>query len=379
MKNLIFIILVFACFGFTMPPTLTVTKPTPSDTKTVCASGCDYTTLTAADAAAQAGWLIQIKTGTYTFAQLDANGTSGNEIVWEAFGDGDVYLRGTSKRTYIFGSYVIFDGGPNKELIFDGSPYTGQIDSIPLYIVGSNYYVDGTQSTNITIWRCKIKSAGGGYGYGNLAGTTNIMIFSNSVKIYNCEISDSAGVAQYLRDGDDFYFKNNYVYHNYNGGVQTNPHEAATYCDNVYITGNAFNDNGLGGSAKGAINIMSETNTQYNTYVYNNIAWNNYAGIIKQNTASNMNVRFYNNTLYGNSLRGIWAKISTGTTTLRNNISWGNTQYDDTIHPDTIQSNNILNNGTDPLFESVTVPTSGNTRRAEPVEPFSMSIKPNRK
>jgi hypothetical protein len=104
------------------PPYLTVTKPTPSNTVTVCASGCDYSSLEAADSAASAGWLIQVKAGTYSWSSTwDSSGTLGNEIVIEAYGDGDAIIDvGSGSRFYVNGSYLIFDGGPDRELIFDG-------------------------------------------------------------------------------------------------------------------------------------------------------------------------------------------------------------------------------------------------------------------
>ena len=69
-------------FSFTMPPELSVTKPTGGSTWVVGPGG-DFTTVTAADSSpsVQPGDTIKIKAGVYTIGSLSKSGSSGNEIV----------------------------------------------------------------------------------------------------------------------------------------------------------------------------------------------------------------------------------------------------------------------------------------------------------
>ncbi|NCQ54683.1 hypothetical protein GW777_06860 [Candidatus Peregrinibacteria bacterium] len=292
-------------FAFTNPPYITVTKPTPTATKTVCSSGCDYATLSAANSAAQPGWLIKVKAGTYSGNfTWTALGISGNEIVIEAFGDGNATFTLTGSEGFIItDSYVIFDGVSNRQLVFDG---TNQGDKIIFQPYGS-------ATNHLTLSRLTIKNAG--LIAASSWSTAGIRVYGDYMKIYNCEVYGSSGVGIYGVSGKYHEVRNNIVHDNYGTGIQYNPHPAGVSADEVTVAGNAIYGNGkLFGDCettnvndcRPGISILSNENSLYNIYIYNNILWDNHeAGIKVDNPATNMVARIYNNTVYNNIVYGL--------------------------------------------------------------------------
>jgi len=350
--SLIQYVMVNPALSYTEPPYIPVTKPNPTAVKTICNSGCDFSTIEDADRAAQPGWKFRIKAGSYAPTSWDSSGTAGHEIVIEAFGDGDAIIdvNGTD-RFILNGSYIIFEGGANRQLIFDGSGQTSGAKTI---------YPDFYTSHN-TFTRCIIRNTGrsqSGPPYTDWS-TCNIQGRGDYFRVLNCIIEGGAAVGYYGEDGDFHEIRNNIVRNNGGTGIQYNPHETNPLVSNdeVTISGNLIYGNGFQFEAiRPGITLASSTNRLYDVYIYNNFIWGNKTcGIKKENDPVSSNVRVWNNTVYNNVDNGFWFK-SGGSMDIRNNIvvnngpdSWSNWA----VGPyDSNASNNIV---TMPAFASTSV------------------------
>jgi len=161
-------------WGVTEPPLINVDTSGATIIKTVCSSGCDYTSISSAASAAQAGWRIRVKAGTYSGFDWPSShsGTASNPIVVEAYGDGKVYITG---QTRFNGEYMIVDGKnfSSPQIVFDGR---GSTD-----ITIRFGFDHGYAGNHITLYRCEITGA-----------TLHAMqTASNYNKVYNCLIYDS--------------------------------------------------------------------------------------------------------------------------------------------------------------------------------------------
>jgi len=331
---LISVLFAVNAFGFADQPQLSVSLPSPpSETITiddsegdgedysVCGSGCDYANLDAfEDAQVGAGSLIKLKAGTYYIDSFGNSGSSGNEVVYQANGDGDVYIanRGTDgDPTYlnIAASYLIFDGGTDKELIFDGD--SGSYDTTILRIDGSN-----VTFTNVIVEQI----GGASYSSGGPYVSATVWIRNDNIKIYNSYIRDTNGIGVYHRDGDNFEFKNNYVYDVFSSGVQINPHETGTSGDDMFITGNIFRNVGKGRVRSGTVFLISAGSgvTISDPLIANNIYYDCYIGfkIDDQNAGTLSGFKIYNNTAVDCSSYGFRNRQS-NVGDLRNNIAYG--------------------------------------------------------
>jgi hypothetical protein len=300
------------------PPYIPVEKPTPIATKTVCPSGCDYSSLDDVDA--QPGWLIRVKAGSYNGnMHFDASGKAGKEIVIEAFGDGAaVFKVSGERRFYVGGSHVIFDGGPSRQLIWDGGN------------IGEHEIMISPKSGSHHLTFSRVKLTGGG----EKSGKSGIVIGPNGdyFRLFNSEITDGSSVGVYGGCGIYHEIRNNIVHDNGGSGIQYNPHgtslcpgsDVAT-ADEVTISGNLIFGNGFDRPAgiRPGITILSNTHTLYDVYIFNNIIWGNKSAGIKHEGTPNVNARIYNNTVFNNENNGFWFKRG-GTLDIRNNIVFNN-------------------------------------------------------
>ncbi len=334
-------------FAYTEPVYIPVNKPSSTAIKTICASGCDYATLKEADAAAKPGWLIKIKAGTYLPTKWSSSGTSGNEIVIEPFGDGEVIvdINGTN-RFYVGGSHIIFDGGVKRHLIFDGTDMAAN-QSIFCPVANSN---------NLTLSRVIVRNGGAG---GSRGGSSiNIMAYGDFMKIYNCEVYSSCSIGIYGVCGDYHEIKNNKIYNNEGSGIQYNPHKGAHSVNEVIISGNVIYGNGFTGAMgiRPGITLLSPTNKLYTAHVYNNLIWGNKTFGIQASGRTNAIINVYNNTVYDNIDAGVRFNISAGSKLrIKNNIVYKNGKSNWSagakyVSPGMhVRSNNVLDN---PFFKS---------------------------
>jgi hypothetical protein len=352
---LIMLIMVFIpslVFGYSLPPDISVEKPSSYNTDividdneggiedySICASGCDYTSIQAFESGVLSDpnlpVIVRWMAGTYIGNILSLSGTDGNEITWEPYGDGQVIFQAQNGTNFQFtGSYRIVDGGTQKSITFDGST----MSISPLYVAGDN----------IAVVRCNILHGGGQYNInGEYQASMGSVINGDNNRIYNCIIGDGNSYGLYIEGGDNNYVKNNIFYDIFGQGQQVNPHgNDGDPSSGHIISGNIFTECGHGYD-RGAIALLSNDNTLFVAYIYNNIVFSCWEGI-EVSDGSNGEIYLYNNTIYLSSNYGILDRGLGASSYWRNNISFNN-NVSDTFTGGTV-SNHI---NTDPLFASI--------------------------
>ena len=296
--------------AFEEPPTLTVTKPTGGSTYYINASaggggdgssGSPWNDIDDADGNVSPGDTIKIKGtfGTGNSITWSQSGSPGNEIVFEPW-DATATLK---HAFFCYGNYVIFDGGSNRNIVFNGednSKYT--------------FYV---YSDHVTLYRCKLinnlKNSG-------CCSATNISgAGGDNLKIYNCEVYGSRSAGIYIQSGDNVSIKNNLIHDNEGQGLQVNPHDSNKSVSNIEIIGNAIYDNGSGifGDSSASktrgnvivINQPSDGSGVSGATIANNLIWNaTKSGMQIGDGSGNSrlsSVTIYNNTIYISGWYGI--------------------------------------------------------------------------
>jgi len=297
-------------WGFTGPQLIDVDTSGATIIKTVCSTGCDYDSLSAAASAAQAGWRIRVKAGTYSGFDWPSSrsGTANNPIVVEAYEDGKVYINGGMQFN---GEYIIVDGKgfSSPQIVFDGKGLSDRT-----IIFG---YDHGAAGNHITLYRSEI--TGGLF--------SAIVTQSNYNKIYNCLIHDTGtSHAIYLSNCAYCEVKNNIIRTFGKNGIQSNPHDSNNKILDTDISGNAIYDCGENG-----LTVLSGTGLNGlldGLTITNNLIWGcsqnamrftgsgDYVGIIK-------NVSVYGNTFYGSIDNNHGVNGKDATTKFKNNIVTG--------------------------------------------------------
>jgi len=283
-------------WGFTDPQLINIDKP-GGTVKTLCSSGCTFSSLSQADGSVGAGNTLKIKAGTYSATSWDES-----NVVMEAYGDGVATISGTMD---IYGDNIIIDGlsQSSPQLRFAG-PSSGY----------ENAFKIKTGAENITISKCDIS---GGY--------TTILVTATNVKFYNNKIHDGREHNLYLSHCENCEVKNNIVHDPAMNCIQTNPHDGTTV-RNTEISGNA-----IYGAGESGMTILSGTGTGgllEGLLIKNNLVWDcgqvalrftgesSYVGTIR-------NVEVYGNTLYGNVRNDHGVSGKPATTKFKNNIVTG--------------------------------------------------------
>lgn len=348
MKKLFLFIAIPFIFGFTDPPYIPVTKPTPGTVITVGPSGRDYTTLNAVDTALVSDGYpsgaitppvqIQIEEGTYIgTVTWSVSGTENNEIVITTLtgNTAPVIIEhandNASSTLLITGSYVIIDGGVklndgNYGIIVDGLCDGCVPGTVP--DTGSHYMVrlSNVNSSHITLSRIHMRDASG-----SSTAINFVPIGPDYVKVYNC-FSENASM--YLQDGDYVEIRNCISRNSGHAGIQVNPHQDTDCMDELTISGNIILNSGQSENYAG-INFSSAENYCLDTiYIYNNIVYGcPQAGIQAYgNLNDNMEAYVYNNTCAYNTSDGIQINhtCAQGVQYYKNNLVWGNSQnWDD--------------------------------------------------
>lgn len=291
------------------PPILTITKPIGGSILHVGA-GRTYSTVDSAESAASCGDIILVHSGSYSNFIITMSCSSGNELVIQPAGDGDAIFYPTiGDECRVDGSFVIIDGGVNREIIFDGSGIT------------ENNYILRVGGDNVTVYQCEFRE-GGEDNPGN--GQFHIGTGGDYNKIYNNYIHDGFSGGVYIFDGDNTEVRNNLIANHDGSGVQWNPHEASAHSSEVIISGNAIWGNGVLYTKPGVALLSSANNVGYNCYVYNNLIWENQTGIRRTEYASqtNLHAYIYNNSIYHNNTYNFLIEAG-GNATIRNNNSSG--------------------------------------------------------
>ena len=356
-----FLIFYSKAFAFTEPPYIPVNKHTAVDGNNMvtscsgtqyyvdddCASGgtgtanqangvCSgatraFATLAAAQSAMVAGDCVKIHAGTYIYNsgfQWSKSGTPSHETIIEAYGDGDAIMEmhGTTNGSQfsVSGTYIIFDGGPNRQLVFDGNYLT----TTPMDNIRTDDYTIAryiTLSRLTTRYAMKSACQGDGSGFG--ASGDNIKIYNN-LSYGNCYAGIYVeGGTPVNTGGQNIEVRNNIFRDNQGSGIQANPHNFNTHgADNLIISGNVVYNNGYRGAGyvyygyRPGITVLSNINSLKNVYIYDNILWHNKDAEIQVSNDSIINARIYNNTLYNGSGYGIYIYSPGATVSLINNI-----------------------------------------------------------
>lgn len=319
---IVFILLATSAFAFTEPPEITVTKPIGGDVYTLCSSGCDFSTMEGADGNIGAGNTLRVKAGTYASNQWHEDGTSGNEIVIEAFGDGRVVFQGNFRT---IGDYVIFDGGAGKDLEFK------RVSGAEMLIrVVGNY---------ITFWRVRVTGPTGDCDSTDNTGmnwiNTSVSAGPIGIKFYNSIVSQCNHKGLYVKDATNSEIRNNVFHSNESHNIQLNPHDPGEIINGLIISGNVFRDSNSGTSCEWpgkGIYILgtSDSDGLEDVDIYNNLFWDLESdGISFNSGAANIpsgSVNIYNNTIYSNGGSGIWVGDDgiEGRLYIANNILNGN-------------------------------------------------------
>lgn len=328
-------------------PTIYVDTETTTELKVVDAAGtvgidCDYNDIDDAIDDAQAGWRVVIKAGSYTMGNFhDLNGSVEKPIVFVAYGNGEVLITtGGDVSCFILRStHLIIDGGINKYITFDGTLLTtGQHI---LYVYGTSSY--------ITIRRCTFQNgAGGDYTASYVNNCINCLNKSSYFKFYNNIVTTARGMGIYNRNGDQVEIRNNYINYMGGGGIQSNPHSAGEYTDEVWITGNYIDHVGQNYD-RGGISVLGATEV---TWIYNNIVIYSPTGIKNEGGAGSGKF-VYNNTCLANTTYDFYLKDSTSAMLVKNNLGASSN-----IGTGLIESNNKWD-ATETDFQSIVV-TSNN-------------------
>lgn len=328
------------CSAFEEPPLIPVTKPTGGTTYIV-GSGGDFANLEAADGNVSPGDVLRVKAGNYGSIIWNQNGSSGNPIWIEAYGDGDAIFS-SSERSKIYGDWVVFDGGEDREITFTAD--------LGLRIYGEH----------VTVRRCKAVDGGINNGTPNYG--SNMLINGSYCHIYNCFIDNADDEGIYVNMSSDAHvydieIRNN-VISSRGTGIQFNPHGYSGYLQGTtVVAGNFIHSGGdyYSGNRRAALVIYSrDGNFKGTLNVYNNIIYDYYYGIKAPDGGSvaGLTSNIYNNTIYKCKDSGIIIASGTGGTfVFRNNISYNNGKNDSiSSSGNTIVQSNTLK--TNPSFAS---------------------------
>lgn len=329
----LFISLFFAwttCFAYQEPPLLDVSKPSGGTVYYVDASvstsgnglseASAWKTLADADGRVGSGAIVKVKAGTY--AAIDWNsssGSSGNEVVIEAYGDGNVYIQGESR---ISSSYIIFDGGPNRNIIFRRAGSSG-------------IRVVRIKGNNITLWRVQVL---GPTGTCSVTDNCGVLIKGYATptprytRIFNSVFDNCSHKAIYVSASYGGEIRNNIISNTGNSGLQVNPHESGCEINGLIISGNVFYDNGFCSGMPGHNLYVQATSSGaglQGLVIYNNRFWGSnrsgvHIGMLSGQLSGDLKI--LNNTFYDNDDYGISfdSSVPDNQLVLINNIANGN-------------------------------------------------------
>lgn len=309
-----FILAILACvliytpwvaYSYTEPPNIPFSKPQGGNTWVV-GSGEDFEDLNQANGKVAGGDLILVRAGTYPVFEWTQSGQANKPIWIENYGDGNVVFT-SSDRSYnnITGSYVVFDGGTNREITFRCT-----YADVSLRLLGEH----------VTIRRCKI-SDGGAFKTAQPAAC--LWLRGGYAKIYNNIISSESSnftdegiyfTYNYERNIQGVEIKNNII-STPGTGIQCNPHGGNSVTGVNFISGNFIHSGGYKpGNLRPAISILSNDNSweAANLYIYNNIIFDYYRGIEFSATITGLTAHVYNNTVYRCDQYGIYIRSGSG-------------------------------------------------------------------
>lgn len=333
--------------------------------KTVCASGCDHTTIQAAVDAINGAHTVLVSAGTYN-EKVYFNGSLDNDVMVRSV-CGPYYTTISASGT-VYGVQVSGSTGS----VVDGFEITGGTNGV--------YLAHGSVNTSVTIENCRIHDNTGG---GIYCGDRSSITVNNS-DIYANNAGTGAGI--YMKGGNNYIndtvIRNNTASAN-GGGVGTGIWNVTTFTnttikDNVAAgSGGGFaqtsdsstatfyrstiRGNAASTGSGGGIYIQGESGT-YGVSLYNTVVADNQApsggGIWQDGNLSAINCTIASNRATGTAGGGAVYGNTGGSVTIRNSILWNNVAtaagsrhiaYLSSTTPTAI-SDSILNNDGDTTF-----------------------------
>jgi hypothetical protein len=275
--------------------------------------------------ATTAGDTVYVRAGTYTNTadRIDsadytvASGSSGNHITIRAYPsetvtiqppDGKHAVRLTvGSPSYITIGYFILDGINQTAVPASGGPALVYMSTAVHNVIIEWNEIKDNSANGIEV------SNNNGAAYGNT-------IQSNTIHGNGRLNETNTGYGIYTTTGDTTIV-GNVIYGNNGYGVHHNPSSGG---DNVVISGNTLYGNAVHGvnMGNGTTSTAILVARGANALVYNNLVYENQAGIVVYYNSSGAGV--YNNTVVNNTNDGIWAQGYASTPTFRNNISYLN-------------------------------------------------------
>ncbi|MBI5632334.1 MAG: CxxxxCH/CxxCH domain-containing protein [Nitrospirae bacterium] len=299
--------------------------------KTVCASGCDYTTIQAAVNAISSGQTVLVSSGTYA-ERVIYDGNDNNKTVRSVCGPDDTVINASGAITY--GVEVTGSTGS----VVDGFGIANGTIGVYLHHSSAN--------TNVTIENCKVhdNSGGGIYSgdhssitvnnseiFSNMAGTgAGMYLMEGASSINDTLIRDNhasmngGGVGTGLWNNTTFTnttIKNNLADGSGGGFAQTSDSSTATFYGAAIIGNTATAGSG------GGLYIQGESGA-YGVSLYNTIVSDNEAasggGIWQDGNLTALNCTVANNRATGAAGGGAIYANTGGSVTIRNSILWNN-------------------------------------------------------
>jgi hypothetical protein len=265
-------------------------------------------------------------------------GTYNERLVESEHGGSIVYPRASSWATA-----TIIEAAAGETVIVaptanEGNPVIGTNlgpDNYYLWFLGhdQNFIVDGSHVTNsqsVTKPQTPFTRFDSLeiYTDHSLGGASNCVLITNDyIEILNCNIHDAGpvplpptgnfGAYAIYASGNNLVIRNNELHHCTGFGIQIYKSGGSPHNDD--FSGNVVHHNATfgGGFVYGGLIVMGTNHRIYNNIFHSNIG----DGLSAYYYGDETGTIFYNNTIYGNSGRGL---VLNRDVTARNNISYGN-------------------------------------------------------
>lgn len=263
---------------------------------TVCTSGCGYTTLADAVAAANSGDTILLK-GTLT----EAGVVISKNLTLIGEGMTSTFVQGSATRGTALHRVFTINNGVSvtvKDLTVQNGQ-EGMPDPANANASGGGFLVDGTNTTLSLINVC-VRNNDNGNSAGGAGGAIGLFGSATNLKLYNSRVEGntapgSAG-ALYLTASNgvvtakNTVFDNNYAAAGSGGAVFLGSTISASFA-NCTFSNNKANNNSSGGAVYGNSALPEFTNCTF----YGNVATNQ-GGALRVGPATLTNCTFYQNT-----------------------------------------------------------------------------------
>ena len=300
-------------------------------------------TINAGIACLASGDTLIIKAGTYndiisSLSQAIPSGSSWNAPTTIKANSGDTVIIHPTGSSFCCAVYL---GSGESFIVFDGLIWDGNGASTP----GGPSFKDGANYIRVQNSEFKNFADSGASSTG-----TGFQFVNNKSHNNGTNCPEGAGHCHgYYISSSNTLIEGNDVYNNEGYGIQA----YGGSLNGTIIRRNRIHDNGIGGGAGVGPSAGMVLSTGTGIQAYNNIIWNNAAGI--QIQYGTVNTLVYNNTIYNNTRSApstpnycVYNGSDTSGRIFENNICYQNPAgFIDVASPPAVKSNNLM---PDPLF-----------------------------